>query len=177
MKAGSKMIIFLCVCVSAGLLFSASATNAQPRHIVVERPLPDDSVKAPFRYEAGNDSVAPRLVIDAGEMIYQMRVDSINKSAEAKIKKLIEKLERHFEDPKVEEEVGKLIGEAILEQQMAMLDIQVERALSMRDSLLLKGLELALREILRANPGLQDQILKQIESVERELIQMTKRQE
>ncbi len=150
------------------MLLITAVSETEPRRIVVERPLPADSVKEPFHYEAGNDSTPPRLVIDAGEMIYQMRVDSINKVAEEKIKKLIERLERHFNDPKVEEEVGNLIGEVVMAQQMAMLDLQVERALSLRDSLLIKGLEMGLRELLEEYPGIREEILRQLDRLERE---------
>jgi CRP-like cAMP-binding protein len=97
-----------------------------------------------------------------------MKVDSINKLTEDKIREQIIKIEKHFEDPKVEEETGKLIGDIIMQQQMTLLDLQVERALSFRDTLLLYGLKTALQEMVLKNPEVQEQLLRLIDKVERE---------
>lgn len=140
---------------------------ATPRRIIVERPEPaPDSTMAPFQYDAGVNGAPPRLVIDPSQMEYQMQVDSINKSTEDQIKKLIEKLERKFNDPATEEEVGKMIGEVVMRQQMALLDLQIDRAVEMKDSLLYKALELALREMLANSPMMREQIQKQLDALE-----------
>jgi hypothetical protein len=161
-RLGTRALVVLIVSALASFCL------ATPRRIIVERPeqTPADSASAPFQYEPGRDGAPPRMVIDPSRMIYQMQVDSINKSTEDQIKKLIEKLERKFNDPVVEEEVGKLIGEVVMRQQMALLDLQIDRALEMKDSLLLEGLELALREMLANTPGLREEIQRQLDALE-----------
>ena len=149
-------------------LVCLSASAERPR-VVVEV---GDSLKTPqqpaFQFTPSTDSTGPRVSIDAGELIYQMKVDSINKRAEELIREQIIKIEKHFEDPKVEEQTGKVIGDIIMQQQMALLDLQVERALSFRDTLLLYGLKTALQEMVLKNPQVRDQLLKLIDKVERE---------
>jgi hypothetical protein len=150
------------------IMVCLSASAERPR-VVVEV---GDSLKTPqqpaFQYTPPTDSSGPRVSINAGELIYQMKVDSINKLTEDKIREQIIKVEKHFEDPKVEEETGKLIGDIIMQQQMALLDLQVERALSFRDTLLLYGLKTALQEMVLKNPEVQEQLLRLIDKVERE---------
>lgn len=151
------------------LLLTLSVSLAEPRRIIVERPdsTQPGNINAPFQYEPGHDGAPPRVVIDPGQMIYQMKVDSINKTTEEQVKKLIEKLERKFDDPATEEEVGKMIGEVIMRQQMALLDLQIDRAIEMKDSLLLRGIELALRELMVNSPLVREQIQKQLDALER----------
>ncbi len=155
------------------VLACLSATNGRPR-VIVEV---SDSLKAnqnsSFYYTAPTDSTGPRVSIDAGELIYQMRLDSINKWAEEKIREQIIRVERNFENPKVEEETGKIIGGIIMEQQMALLDLQVERALSFRDTLLLFGLKTALQEMVLKNPDVQDELMRLMSKVEREYVKAT----
>jgi hypothetical protein len=140
---------------------------AEPRRVVVERTgAAADSVNSPTRYETATDSTPTRFVIDPGALVYQMKVDSVNKLAEEKIRSLIKRLERHFEDPQVEEDVGKLIGEAVMEQQMGLLDLQVDRALELKDTLLLRGLETALRELLANSEVVREGLRKQLEQLE-----------
>ncbi|MBI5060369.1 hypothetical protein HZB60_11385 [candidate division KSB1 bacterium] len=141
---------------------------AEPRRIVVERPaaVQPDSIGAPYRYEAATDSTPGRVVIDPGAMIFQMKVDSVNRIAEEKIRDLIKKLERHFEDPQVEEEVGRWIGEAVMQQQMSLLDLQIDRALEMKDTLLLKGLETTLRELIANSDVVRAELRKQLNLLE-----------
>ncbi|RPH94265.1 hypothetical protein EHM69_07785 [candidate division KSB1 bacterium] len=149
--------------VYAVLFLSAACANAQSHRIIVERDKPPaDTVKAA-------PDTSRRMVIDPGEMIYQMQVDSINKRTEEKIRDLIISLEKKFEDPVVENEVGKLIGEAVMEQQMALLDLQIERAISVKDTLLLKGLEIALQELLQNSDVIREQVQKQLNLLEKEL--------
>jgi len=159
-----KKILFFVSLLAVCLIAEAD----RPRVVVeVGDSLKTDS-KSAFEYTPPTDSTGPRVTIDAGELIYQMRVDSINKWAEEKIREQIVKVERHFEDPKVEEETGKIIGGIIMEQQMALLDLQVERALSFRDTLLLFGLKTALQEMVLKNPEVQDELNRLISKVERE---------
>jgi len=145
------------------LLASLCTPILAQNRVVVETPAKSDTPSAvTFPGER-------RMVIDHGELIYQMQADSINKAAEDEIRSLIGKLERKFEDPQVEEEVGRLIGEVVMRQQMALLDLQIDRAISIRDTLLLKGLELALQELLQNSDVIREQVQKQLDALEREL--------
>lgn len=155
------------------LTVSLSAYSDRPRVVVEVSDSLKNQNKSAFEYTPPTDSTGPRVSIDAGELIYQMRVDSINKWAEEKIREQIVKVERHFEDPKVEEETGKIIGGIIMEQQMALLDLQVERALSFRDTLLLYGLKTALQEMVLKNPDVQDELMRLLDKVEREYREAT----
>jgi hypothetical protein len=148
------------------LLFTmlvGSLALAQSHRVVVERQAP----------VADTTQVAPdtlrRMVIDPSQLVYQMKVDSINQATEEKIRTLISRMEKKFEDPKVEEEVGRLIGGVVMEQQMALLDLQIDRAISMKDSLLLKGLEVALQELLQNNDVIREQVQKQLDALEKEM--------
>jgi hypothetical protein len=143
---------------------------AERPKIVVETPALDDSTQKPstFEYVAPTDSTPGRLVIDASEMIYQMKVDSINKSAEDKIREQIKKLERKFEDPKVEEQVGVMIGNIVLEQQLALVDLQVDRAFSLRDTLLIWGLKAGLEELLKQHPELEYELVRMMDRIEQQ---------
>jgi len=137
---------------------------AQKHRVVVERPTP-----APDTTVIPTEPGPRRMVIDPSELIYQMQVDSINQVTEDKVRDLIGRLERKFEDPKVEEEVGRLIGEVVMQQQMALLDLQIDRAISIRDTLLLRGLEFALQQLLANSDVVRDEIRKQLESLERQM--------
>jgi hypothetical protein len=144
------------------LLF-CSVALAQSHRVVIEREAPPaDST------QAAPDTLR-RMTIDPGALLYEMQVDSIHQVTEEKIRRLIAQVEKKFEDPKVEEEVGKLIGEAVIEQQMALLDLQIERAISVKDTLLLKGLEVALQQILLNSDVIRAQVEKQLDALEREL--------
>lgn len=134
---------------------------AQKADIVVER-----KSTAPDTIVMPTDTASPRMVIDPGALVFQMRADSINQLTEARIRDLITKLERKFENPQVEEEVGRLIGEAVMQQQMALLDLQMERAISLRDTLLMMGLQLALEELLVNSDMIRNEIMKQLRSLE-----------
>ena len=140
-----------------------TAALAQSHRVVIEREAPpaDSTPAAP--------DTLRRMTIDPGALLYQMQVDSINQATEETIRRLIAQVEKKLEDPKVEEEVGKLIGEAVMEQQMALLDLQIERAISVKDSLLLKGLEMALRELLLNSDVIREQIEKQLNALENEM--------
>lgn len=138
------------------LLFCSTAL-AQSHRVVVEHETP-----------AASDTTR-RMVIDPGALLYEMQVDSIHQVTEEKIRRLIAQLEKKFDDPKVEEEVGKLIGEAVIEQQMALLDLQIERAISVKDTLLLKGLEIALRELLLNSDVVREQVEEQLRALENEM--------
>ena len=159
------MKYFLLAVLAVAIL--GHSVMAQQRRIVVERPAPaPDSTQPYFHYQAKSDSTPPRLTIDPGEMIYQERVDSINEAAELKIRNAIKQLERQFEDPVVEDAVGKMIGAIVMEQQLALMDIQIDRAFSLRDTLLLKGLELAFHELLLNVPQIREELLKQVNALE-----------
>jgi len=145
------------------LLLVCPLLMAQSHRVVIERKAPpaDTTQSAP--------DTLKHLTIDPGALLYQMKVDSINQAAEERIRELIAQMEKKFEDPKTEEEVGRLIGGVVMEQQMALLDLQIERAISMKDSLLLKGLEVALQELLINNDVIREQVRKQLEALEREM--------
>ena len=161
-----KKILFILLLLAVCL----SAYSDRPRVVVEVSDSLKNQNKSAFEYTPPTDSTGPRVSIDAGELIYQMRVDSINKWAEDQIREQIIRVERHFEDPKVEEETGKIIGGIIMQQQMALLDLQVERALSFRDTLLLFGLKTALQEMVLKNPEVQDELNRLISKVEREYV-------
>ena len=144
------------------LLF-CSVALAQSHRVVIEREAPPaDSTQT-------SPDTLRRMVIDPGALLYQMQADSINQATEEKIRRLIAQVEKKFEDPKVEEEVGKLIGEAVMEQQMALLDLQIERAISVKDTLLLKGLEVALQQLLLNSDVIRAQVEKQLDALEKEM--------
>lgn len=147
------------------LLAFCFAAAAQQHRIVIDRaPAEPDTAARGFYYDDANR----RVVIDPGAMIYQMQMDSINQAAEEKIRGLITRLERKFEDPAVEAEIGRLIGTAVLEQQMALLDLQIDRAVSLRDTLLLKGLELALQELIANSDVVREGIRRQLQALEQQ---------
>jgi hypothetical protein len=142
-------------------LLLALAAAASPR-IVVERPMPKtDST------QAAPDTLR-RFVLDPGAMIYQMQVDSINQVTEDKIRDLIIRLEHKFQDPATEEEVGKLIGNVVMEQQMAILDLQIDRAISSKDTLLLKGVTIALQELIKNSPAVRTALEKSLAKLQQE---------
>lgn len=127
------------------------ANAADPPRIVIERPAPD--------------STAPRST-DPADAPFQAKVDSLNRVMEQNIGKAILTLESNFEDPKTEEEVGRMIGMIIMEQQLALLDIEIDRALSMRDTLLIKGFELGLQELLHNSPEVREALHQQVDALE-----------
>jgi hypothetical protein len=117
----------------------------------------------PPRIEVENQMLADTALVDT---IYRVKVDSINQATQAKIQAAINRLEKKFDDSKVEEEVGRLIGTYVMEQQLALLDLDIDRAVSLRDTLLLRGLELGLQEWIRNSPQLREVLQKQIEALE-----------
>jgi hypothetical protein len=145
------------------LLAAALLAFAAPK-IIVERPTPkvDSTQMTP--------DTTRRFVLDPGAMIYQMKVDSINQVTEDKIRELIIRLEHKFQDPKTEEEVGKLIGNVVMDQQMAMLDLQIDRAISSKDTLLLKGVTVALQELIKNSPAVRAALEKSLQKLQHEFI-------
>lgn len=158
-----KKILFFALLAAVCL----STTYSRPK-VVVEVNDIDTTSKtgSAFHYTPPTDSTGARYSIDPGELIYQMKVDSINKWAEEQIREQIIRIEKNFEDPKVEEETGRVIGSIIMRQQMALLDLQVDRALSFRDTLLLFGLKTALEEMVLKNPEVQAELMQLISKVE-----------
>jgi len=144
------------------LLFALTTFVAARPRVVVERDSTlmnrVDPNMQPY-FIPGTDSSGPRMVIDPGAMIYQMKVDSINKAAEDKIREQIVALEHNFEDPEFEEKTGRVIGTIVMEQQLALLDIQIDRAVSLRDTLLLMGMQVGLAELLKAHPELEYELM------------------
>lgn len=143
------------------LFASVTLLAARPR-VVVERDSTLMNRAQPYDqpyYVPGTDSTGPRMVIDPGAMIYQMQVDSINNVAEDKIREQIIALEKHFNDPEFEEKTGRVIGTIVMEQQLALLDLQIDRAVSLRDTLLLMGLQVGLSELLKQHPELEYELL------------------
>ncbi|MCB9357400.1 MAG: hypothetical protein H6505_02415 [Calditrichaeota bacterium] len=151
------------------LLLTALISHAERPRVVVERDSTLGKQLANPNYFPGTDSTAPRMVIDPAEMIYQMRVDSINKVAEEKIRDQIIALERNFEDPEFEEKTGRVIGTIVMQQQMALLDLQIERAISLKDTLLLMGIQVGLGELLKANPMLEYELLNLDQRIAKEI--------
>ncbi|MBK6765250.1 MAG: hypothetical protein IPG71_02735 [bacterium] len=149
------------------ILMCALLVQARPR-VVVERDSTLLKQTAP-NYFPPTDSSGPRMVIDPAEMIYQMKVDSINQVAEAKIRDQIIALERNFEDPEFEEAVGRVIGTIVMDQQMALLDLQIGRAISLRDTLLLMGMQVGLQELLKAHPELEHELLNLDQRIAKEI--------
>lgn len=139
------------------LIFAMVAQAERPR-IIVER---DSSLmrQSNPNFIPATDSSGPRMVIDPGAMIYQMQVDSINMAAEEKIREQIIALEKHFENPEFEEKVGRVIGTIVMDQQMALLDLQIGRAISLQDTLLLMGIQIGLAELIKKNPELEFELL------------------
>lgn len=139
------------------LLLLFTFVSARPR-VVVERDSTLMQQQQP-NYFPPTDSSGPRMVIDPGAMIYQMKVDSINKVAEEKIREQIIALEKNFEDPEFEEKVGRVIGTIVMDQQMALLDLQISRAISLQDTLLMMGMQVGLAELLKKYPELEYELL------------------
>lgn len=139
------------------LLMLFTLASARPR-VVVERDSTLLQQQQP-NYFPPTDSSGPRMVIDPGAMIYQMKVDSINKVAEEKIREQIIALEKNFEDPEFEEKVGRVIGTIVMDQQMALLDLQISRAISLQDTLLMMGMQVGLAELLKKYPELEYELL------------------
>jgi hypothetical protein len=148
------------------LLFAAClAAMSAPRIIVDTSHLKRDTTRIAPQYTPPTDSTPGRLVIDPGDLAYQMRIDSVNQAAEQKIRGYMTQLEKSFQDSATEMEIGTLVGTAVLEQQMALLDLQINRAVSLRDTLLLKGLQIAIQELIKNSP----EVRQQLETLEREL--------
>lgn len=139
------------------LLMFALLVQARPR-VVVER---DSTLmqQPNSSYFPPTDSSGPRMVIDPSAMLYQMQVDSINLVAEEKIREQIIALERNFEDPEFEEKVGRVIGTIVMDQQMALLDLQITRAISLRDTLLMMGMQIGLQQLLKEHPELEYELM------------------
>ena len=75
------------------VLLSAELFAERPKVIVDVEERDSSSSPAPFQYLPATDSSGPRIVIDPGEMVYQMTLDSINKTAEEKIREQIQNIE------------------------------------------------------------------------------------
>lgn len=151
------------------LLITALIAHAERPRVIVERDSTSSKQLTNPSYFPPTDSTGPRLVIDPGEMVYQMKVDSINTVAEEKIREQIIALERNFDNPEFEEKVGRVIGTIVMDQQMALLDLQIERAISLRDTLLLMGMQVGLQELLKANPQLEYELLNLDKRIANEL--------
>lgn len=151
------------------LLLIALVAQAERPRVIVERDSTLGKQLTNPNYFPPTDSTGPRMVIDPGEMIYQMKVDSINMVAEEKIREQIIALEKNFEDPEFEEKVGRVIGTIVMDQQMALLDLQIERAISLRDTLLLMGMQVGLQELLRAHPELEYELLNLDKRIAKEI--------
>lgn len=152
MKKSLVLLILLC---------AVTAAYARPRVVIDRSNLKTDSAQAV-------ESMPGRLILDPTEYAYQLKEDSVNAITEAKIRDLIIRLEKNFNNPEVEEEVGRLIGEAVMEGQMALLELQIDRSISIRDTLLTKALQIALRELVTKNAFLQHQLEEGIEYLENE---------
>jgi hypothetical protein len=55
-----------------------------------------------------------------------------------------------------------------MEQQMALLDLQVDRAVASRDTLLLKGVQIALEELIQNSPAVRQALEKSLIKLQRE---------
>ena len=151
--------------ILAALLLAVSAPllMAGPRVVINVGPgaqatVPDTAQRAVL-YAPVTDSTAPRLVIDPSQLAIQFSLDSVTASAESKIRNLVLQLEGAEGDTAVERRIGELVGQILLERELALLDLQILYAERIRDTLLLSGLRLALEELLRQNPQLQEMLL------------------
>ncbi len=131
-------------------MISIGPAHAKRPKVIVERPAAD-STQAP---------------VESADAPYQHRVDSLNQAMYDQIEAAIKKLEKKFDDPKTEEEVGRIIGAIVMEKQLALLDVELDRAVSVRDTLLIIGLQYGLNELLRQSPQLRETLRQQIEALE-----------
>ena len=148
------------------LTVSVSLLTAGPRVVIDVGPgpnaAPPDTAQRAVLYAPVMDSTAPRLVIDPSQLAIQFSLDSVMASAEGKIRNLVVQLEGAEGDTSVERRIGELVGQILLERELALLDLQILYAEKMSDTLLLSGLRLALEELLRQNPELQEMILREV---------------
>jgi hypothetical protein len=154
--------------ILAALLLAVSVPflMAGPRVVIDVGPgaqaAPSDTAQRAVLYAPVMDSTAPRLVIDPSQLAIQFSLDSVMTSAEGKIRNLVLQLEGAEGDTGVERRIGELVGQVLIERELALLDLQILYAEKTSDTLLLSGLRLALEELLRQNPQLQEMLLREV---------------
>jgi len=112
-------------------------------------------------YVPATDTAAPRLVIDPSQLAIQFSMDSVMQATEDKLLGLASQFEGLENDAAIQQKIGEFIGEIFLERELALLDLQIQNAINLNDSVLLAGLKLALEELLQRNPELQNMIIRE----------------
>lgn len=146
-------------------LLSAVQLGAAPRLVIdvgkTAGTVPLDSLQHPVEYIPASDSTAPRLVIDPSRLSFQFSMDSLMQTAEDKMRNLAIQFEGFGDDADLERRLGELIGQILLEREVGLLDLQIQNAMNLNDTVLLQALKLALEELLRRNPEIQEMILRE----------------
>lgn len=147
------------------LAFSAGFLRAGPR-VVIDvgggaQTSARDTLHRAVVYVPATDSAAPRLVIDPSQLALQFSLDSVMQAADEKVRRLVLQLDGAEGDTSLERRIGELVGQILLERELGLLDLQIQSAISLKDTLLLLGLRLALEELLRQNPQLQEMLLRE----------------
>ncbi|MBU1937501.1 hypothetical protein KKG05_08895 [bacterium] len=112
-------------------------------------------------YVPATDTAAPRLVIDPSQLAIQFSMDSVMQAAEDKLRGLAMQFEGMEYDTSLQRKIGEFAGQIFLERELALLDLQIQNAVNLNDSVLLAGLKLALEELLQRNPELRNMILRE----------------
>ncbi len=112
-------------------------------------------------YIPATDTAAPRLVIDPSQLAIQFSMDSIMQATEDKLRGLASQFDGLENDAAIQQKIGEFIGQIFMERELALLDLQIQNAINLNDSVLLAGLKLALEELLQRNPELRNMILRE----------------
>jgi len=145
------------------ILFLSASLGAAPR-LVIEvggRETLCDTLQGAVLYIPATDTSAPHLTIDPSQLPLQFSLDSVMQSAEEKMRQLVVQVEGAEGDPTFERRMGELVGQILLEREFALLDLQIQSATMQKDSLLVSVLRLAVEELLRQNPQLQEMLLRE----------------
>ena len=146
------------------LVLFISPLQAAPRLVIdvgsQTQSVPADTQGAVL-YVPATDTAAPRLVIDPSQLSMQFSMDSVMQATEDKLRGLALQFEGVEHDTAIQQKIGEFIGQIFLERELALLDLQIQNAIDLNDSVLLSGLKLALEELLQRNPELQNMIIRE----------------
>jgi hypothetical protein len=146
------------------LVLFISPLQAAPRLVIdvgsQTQSVPADTQGAVL-YVPATDTVAPRLVIDPSQLAMQFSMDSVMQATEDKLRGLALQFEGLENDTAIQQKIGEFIGQIFLERELALLDLQIQNAIDLNDSVLLAGLKLALEELLQRNPELRNMIIRE----------------
>ena len=112
-------------------------------------------------YVPATDTAAPRLVIDPSQLAMQFSMDSVMQATEDKLRGLASQFEGLENDAALQQKISEFVGQIFMERELALLDLQIQNAINLNDSVLLTGLKLALEELLQRNPELQNMIIRE----------------